>query len=46
MINEVYVFLFLLETICCDHSSEPSHRDGSDEWSQSMFLCRINKKYP
>ena len=24
-------------------SSEPSHRDGSDEKSQHTFLCRTNK---
>ena len=23
-----------------------SHRDGSDEGSQHMFLCRINENYP
>ena len=40
------IFLFLIETICCDPSSEPSRRDGSDEGSQHMFLCRINKNYP
>ena len=27
-------------------SSEPSHSDVSDEGSQYMFLCRINKNYP
>ena len=40
------IFLLLIKTICCDTSSEPSHRDGSDEGSQRMFLCRINKNYP
>ena len=40
------ILLFLIETICCDPSSEVSHRDGSDEGSQHMFLCRINKYYP
>ena len=39
-------FLFLIETICFDHSSEPSCRDGSDEGLHHMFLCRINKNYP
>ena len=39
-------FLFLIETISCDPSSEPSRRDGSDEGSQPMFLCRNNKNYP
>ena len=39
------VFLFLIETICCDPSSEPSRRDGSDEGSQHMFSSKINKKY-
>ena len=37
------IFLFLIETISCDPSSEPSNQDGSDEGSQYMFLCRINK---
>ena len=35
------IFLFLIETVCCDPTPEPSHRDGSDEGSQHMFLCRI-----
>ena len=39
-------FLFLIETICCDPSSGPSHRDGSDEGSQHMFISRTNKNYP
>ena len=38
MIIEGYCFLFLIETICCDPSSEPSLRDGSDEGSQRMYL--------
>ena len=46
MIIEVYFRLFLAETTCCDPSSEPSHRDGSGNGSQCMFLCRINKHYP
>ena len=45
MIIEGQFFLFLIETICCDPSFEPSRGDGSDEWSQCMFLCRI-KNYP
>ena len=39
----IFFFLFLTETICCDPSSEPSRRDGSDEESQHMCLSRINK---
>ena len=46
MIIEELFFLFLIKTICSDPSSEPSRRDGSDEGSQHMFLCRINKNYP
>ena len=46
MITERLFFLFLIETICCDPSSELSRRDGSDEGSQHMVLCRINKNYP
>ena len=36
MIPEGYFFLFVIEIICNDPSSEPS-RDGSDEGSQHMF---------
>ena len=35
--------LILHKNICCDPSSEPSQRDGSDEGSQHMVLIR-NKK--
>ena len=34
------------QNICYDPSSEPSQWDGSDEGSQHMTLCRINKYYP
>ena len=38
------IFLInLIKTICCDLSSELSHRDSLDEGSHHMFLCRINK---
>ena len=40
------IFLFIMETICCDPSSELSRRDGSDDGSQHMVLCRIKKNYP
>ena len=41
-----YFFLFLIETVCCNASSEQQFgRDGSDEGSQHMFLCIINKDY-
>ena len=46
MIIEDNSFFILIETICCDPSSEPSQRDGSVEVSQHMFLCKINKNYP
>ena len=29
---------------CCDHSSEPSRRDGSDEGLQHIFYVEITKK--
>ena len=45
MIIEGYFFLFLMKTIRCDSSSDPSRRDGSDEGSHHMFLCRIKKSY-
>ena len=28
------------------HISEASQQDGSDEGSQHMVLCKINKNYP
>ena len=34
-----------VENICCEPSSEPSHRDGSDEGSQHMVLMRNKKNY-
>ena len=46
MMTEGKFFLFFIKTICCDPSSEPSHRDGSDEGSQHIFLCRIIKIIP
>ena len=46
MMFDGYFFSFLNETICCDPSSEPSQRDGSDDGSQLMVLCRIIKIYP
>ena len=33
-------FLFLIENICCDPSSEPSHRDRSVEGSQHVLSMR------
>ena len=46
VIIEGQFFFFLIETICCDLSSEPSQQDSSDEDSQHMFLCRNDKDYP
>ena len=46
MITEGIFFLFLIETIYNDPSSEPSRSDGSDEGLQHMFLCRFNQNYP
>ena len=43
MITEEYFFLFLIETICCDQSSDPSHLDGSAEESQHMFYAELIK---
>ena len=40
------IFLISHQKQCCDPSSEPSFRDGSDKGSQHMFLSRINKNYP
>ena len=36
----------LHKTICCDPSSEPSRRDGSDEGSQYTVSMRRKKNYP
>ena len=38
--------VFLIKTVCCDPSPELSRQDDSDEGSQHMVLCRINKNYP
>ena len=35
---------FLHKNIFCDQSLEPSHRDGSNEGSQSMFSLGNKKK--
>ena len=40
------ILLILYKNICCDPSSEPSHRDGSDEGSQHMVSMRNKKNYP
>ena len=34
---ELFLLVFLIETICFDPSSEPSDQDGSDEGSQHIF---------
>ena len=39
MIIEGYFFFFLIETLCCDPSSELAQSDGSDEGLYHMFLC-------
>ena len=44
--NSRIIFLFLNKTICCDPLFKPSQRDGSDDGSQYMFLCRNNQNYP
>ena len=36
-------FIFLFKNIDCGYSLEPPWRGGSNEYPQSMFLCR-NKK--
>ena len=41
-----YFFLFFIENVYCDPSSEPSRRDGSDEGSQHMFLAELTKNFP
>ena len=39
------ILLILQRNICCDISSEPSRRDGSDEGSQRMVSMRNKKMY-
>ena len=46
MIIEVIFFYFSLKPICCDPSSEPSGRDGSDDGSQYMFYTKLTKIVP
>ena len=38
--------LILHKNVCCDPSTEPSRRDGSDEASQHMVSMRNKKNYP
>ena len=38
--------MILHKNICCDPSSELSHRDNSDEGSHHMVLMRNKKNYP
>ena len=41
------IFLTILhKNLFCDHSAEPSQRDGSDEASQHMVSKRNKKNYP
>ena len=42
--GHLMIIFLLIKIICCDPSSELSHRDGSVEGSQHV-LCRINKNY-
>ena len=46
MIIEDFFFSFLIETMRCDPSSEPSRRDGSDKGSQHMFNAELTKIIP
>ena len=46
MVIDGSYFLSCVEIICCELFSGPSHRDGSDEGSQHIILCRTNKNYP
>ena len=34
------------ENICCDPSFEPSHRDGSHDGSQNVFMDKIRLIIP
>ena len=37
---------FCIKNVCCDLSSEPSHRDGSDEGPQHIVSMKISKFIP
>ena len=40
-------FIISHQIICCDLSSEPSHQDDSNEWSQTHNICfYAEKNYP
>ena len=41
MIIEGYFFLFCIETICCDHSSELSCQDSLDEGYNICFYAEF-----
>ena len=41
-----FVFLFLIENVCCDPSLEPSQRDGSNDGSQHTFERSSMENYP
>ena len=43
IIRDNFDLFILHKNICCDPSSEPSHRDGSDEGSHHMVLMRNRK---
>ena len=45
MIIRDYFLLILHKNICCDPSSEPSRREGSEEGSQYMVWMRNKKNY-
>ena len=42
--NEEIIINIPHQNIFCDPALEPSHRDGSNEGSQHMFLMRNKKK--
>ena len=44
--REYLRIIFLIETICCDPSSELSRRDDFDEGSQHMFYAELKKIIP
>ena len=46
MVIEGYCSLFLIETICCDPSSEPSGQDSSDEGTQHTFYAELTNIIP
>ena len=45
IISDIFVTTAYCKNVYCDPSSEPSQRDGSDEWLQHMVSMRNKTNY-